>query len=188
MLYITVPPMEWFDEQKEEFIYTKEQTLQLEHSLVSVSKWEAKWKKPFLDSGIKKTQKTKEEMMDYIRCMTITQNVDPLIYVRIVDDPLLFNEINSYINDTMTATWFSKKEGEGAGLPRSVITNERIYYWMTTFGIPFTCEKWHLNRLLTLIRVCSIEEQPLKKMSQRELAMRNTKLNEQRLKQRHRKG
>lgn len=188
MLSIVVPASEWFNEETEEYRYTKEQTLQLEHSLVSLSKWESKWKKPFLDSGIKKIQKTKEEMVDYIRCMTITQNVDPLIYNVIGNDPVLFKRINDYINDTMTATWFSKKEGESNRMPGTATTSELIYYWMISLNIPFECQKWHLNRLLTLIRVCSVKNQPPKKMSNKELAMRNTRLNEQRLKQRGRKG
>ena len=160
MLHITIPATELWDDKNQEFIQVKEQKLQLEHSLVSLSKWESKWCKPFLSS----TEKTYEETLDYVRCMTITQNVDPKIYSYLSTDNI--NDINNYIDAPMTATWFSEDKTKRSN--REVITAEMIYYWMIALNIPFECQKWHLNKLLTLIRVCNIKNTPKKNMSKKE--------------------
>lgn len=162
MLYITIPAREIFDPNTESFLYTKEQKLQLEHSLVSISKWEAKWKKPFLSDK----NKTVEETRDYIRCMTITQNVDPNVYLGLTPD--LFKQVMAYIDDTMTATTFSNEDPSRRKSPQSFITSELIYYWMVKAQIPWEAEKWHLNRLLTLLHVYNNKEQPAKKMSRQD--------------------
>lgn len=172
MLRITIPPFELFDSASNQFIQVKGQTLQLEHSLVSLSKWEAKWHKPFLSSE----EKTTEEVLDYIRCMTITQNVDPQVYAGLTTSNM--DEISAYINDSNTATWF--KEERQTGRSREVITSEVIYWWMISLNIPPEYQKWHLNRLLTLIRVCNEKNTPPKKMSRKELARHNRSLNEAR--------
>jgi hypothetical protein len=168
MLRITIPSIELFDEKNNEFLEIKQTDLQLEHSLVSLSKWESKWKKPFLS----KETRTIEETIDYIRCMTITQNVDPLVYRAITPD--IIDQINRYISDPMTATTIREDKRP---FNRDIITAEIIYYWMITLNIPFECQKWHLNRLLTLINVCSIKNSPQKKMSKREIMSRNASLN-----------
>lgn len=173
MLTIVVPEREFFDDEKNTFIYSKETTLQLEHSLVSLSKWEAKWNKPFLSSD----DKTDEEILDYIRCMTVTQNVDKSVYYRLSRENI--NKINEYINLPMTATTFSDKNGSRN---KEVITAEIVYYWMIALNIPFECQKWHLNRLLTLIKVCTIKNTPPKKMSKKEIMNRNRALNASRKK------
>ncbi|MBQ8829687.1 MAG: hypothetical protein IJ022_06310 [Burkholderiaceae bacterium] len=180
MLRITIPAIEKWDERKQEFISTKEQTLQLEHSLVSLSKWESKWCKPFLA----KKDMTNEEAIDYIRCMTLTQNVNPEIYDNIPND--VIEQVSSYINAPMTATWFA--EDKGGRSNSETVTSELIYYWMIALNIPFKCEKWHLNRLLTLIRVCNIKNTPPKKMSKRALMSRNAALNASRRQQFNSKG
>lgn len=180
MLRITIPSMELWDENKEEFINTKEQTLQLEHSLVSLSKWESKWHKPFLSKDVK----TEEETLDYIRCMTITQNVDPSVYAFIPID--VRKEIQEYIDAPMTATRI-KDEQSSKGSSRQ-ITSELIYHWMIAQNIPFECETWHLNRLLTLIKVCNIESQPSKKMNMKERMRQNAALNAARRKRLNTKG
>lgn len=180
MLQITVPKSEIFNDETGEFTYTKEQKLQLEHSLVSLSRWESKWCKPFLNSK----DKTEDEILDYVRCMTITQNVPDIVY-RVLS-PENIKEINDYINAPMTATTFSDRSG-GMG-NREIITSEILYYQMIALNIPFECRKWHLNRLITLIRVCSIKNQPPKKMGRTELANRNRALNEARRKRLHTKG
>lgn len=168
MLRITIPETEFYDETKEEFITYKAQVLQLEHSLVSISKWESHWNKPFLSGK----DKTFEELLDYVKCMTITQNVSDDVYRRLTRQNV--DEINTYIESPMTATTFSdRKESPN----REIITSEIIYYWMVTFNIPFECQKWHLNRLLTLIKVCNIKTNPPKKMGRQELAQRNRELN-----------
>lgn len=175
MLEITIPATELWDEVNQVFINTKEQTLQLEHSLVSLSKWESKWCKPFFS----KQEKTFEETVDYIRCMALNKHLPPDTYKYLTSQNI--KDINAYIDAPMTATWFSKdKSGPGS---REQITSELIYYWMITLNIPFECQKWHLNRLLTLIRVCSIKNQPAKKMSRREIMSRNAALNAARRRQ-----
>lgn len=175
MLQITIPAAELWDEKNEVFINTKEQTLQLEHSLVSLSKWESKWHKPF----ISKEQKTIDETIDYIKCMTLTQNVDPNVYYGITRDHI--KQVNDYIEAPMTATTFSKNPN--AKPNREQITAELIYYSMIALNIPFECQKWHLNRLLTLIRVCDIKNQPKKKMGTSEQLRNNAALNAARRKQ-----
>ena len=168
MLKVTIPSVELYNQETCEFYVVPEKHLTLEHSLVSISKWESKWKKPFLG----REQKTQEETLDYIRCMTITQNVDPEVYLRIPAD--ILQQIMDYIDDPMTATTFSADQGKPN---REIITSEIIYYWMVALNIDMKLETWHLNRLLTLIRVCSIKNQPKKKMGKKALARRNAKLN-----------
>ena len=169
MLKITVPEGEYWDETKEQFINIKECVLTLEHSLVSIAKWESKWGKPFLS----KESKTTEEVVDYIRCMTITQNVNPDIYSCLT--PENYREINTYIESPMSATTINERGPRGGN--GEMITSELIYYWMVAFRIPFECQKWHINRLLTLIRICNIKNQPPKKMSQKAIMSRNDVLN-----------
>lgn len=181
MLKITIPKTEAFDERTNEFIYTKEQTLALEHSLVSISKWESKWHKPYLS----KQKKTFEETIDYLRCMTLTQNVDPQVYYCIPESEM--RKVAAYIEDPMTATWFSDDE-EMKGRQGRIVTNELLYYWMTAYGIPFECQKWHLNRLITLIRVCNEENKPKKKMNKNQILARNAKLNKARKAALHTRG
>lgn len=175
MLQIAVPSTELYDETKEEFIQVKGQVLQLEHSLVSISKWEAKWKKAFLS----KEQKTNEEIIDYVRCMTLTQNVNPMLYKVIPRS--VFEQIFAYIDDPMSATVINEMRAPGAARKKTdVVTSELIYYWMAALQIPFECQKWHFNRLMTLIRICEIKNTPpdkRKKMSRNEILSRNQELN-----------
>lgn len=181
MLQLTIPDAELFDEKEQKFMKIKGQTLQLEHSLVSISKWEAKWKKPFL--GME--EKTVEQTIDYIRFMTITQNVNPLVYKSIT--PANIKEVMEYINDPMTATTIKEKEGSGRN--RSIITSEVVYYYMTAYQIPFDpCQKWHFNRLMMLIRVCDEKNAPSKKMSAKQTAMHNHGLNAARRARMHTRG
>ena len=181
MLQITVPGIELWDEQKQEFSTEKDQTLCLEHSLVSISKWESKWNKIFLDN---KEPKSYEETLDYIRCMTLTQNVKPEVYARLTEEN--FKQINEYIEAPMTATTFF--ENHQGGSNREKISSELVYYWMVTFNIPFECQKWHLNRLLTLIRICNVKNAPPKKMSKRDVASQYASLNAARRKQMNSRG
>lgn len=180
MLQITVPSIEKWDEIKREFVYTKAQTLRLEHSLVSLSKWESKWCKAFFG----KREKTFEETVDYVRCMTLTQNVNSSIYENLTNENIM--QINDYISAPMTATYFS--EDKICGVSRELVTAELIYYWMVALNIPFSCEKWHLNRLITLVRVCNIKNQPPKKVGKGRIMRRNSALNAQRRKRLNTKG
>lgn len=186
MLSITIPASEGYDlwdPKLERFIPVpsyKEQTLQLEHSLVSLSKWESKWHKPFLS----KTDKTNEETIDYIKCMTVTPNVSDDVYYRLTQENI--DEIYKYINDPMTATTFS--EDRNGKTTREVVTAELIYYWMISQGIPVEFRKWHLNQLLTLIRVCNIKNAPPKKRSKRDIMNRHVALNAARRQQYNAKG
>ena len=173
MLQITIPETEMFDEARQEFIYVnKPVTLTLEHSLVSISKWESKWKKPYLSDE----EKSLEEVIDYIRCMTITQNVDPDVYYALTMEN--FREIEEYIKDPHTATTIkeighTRRTGEG-------VTSELIYYWMCSYQIPFEAQKWHFNRLMTLIEVCSVKNQAPKKMKQKDWLPQRNALNKSR--------
>ena len=179
MLEITIPETELFDGVAN-FIYVKEQTLRLEHSLVSLSKWESKWHKPFLS----KKRRTMEESIDYVRCMTLTQNVDSSVYKAIT--PAILREVEAYIDASMTATTFHNMKKSTASEPK--VTAEIIYYWMICHGIPFECQKWHLSRLLTLINVCRVKNGPRKKMSQKDIMARNRALNASRRRKTHSRG
>lgn len=159
MLQIKVPSQERYDPVKREFIEFQGTELQLEHSLISLSKWEAKWNKPFLDD---KNEKTLEETIDYIKCMTLTQKVPDIVYEMLTAENL--KEIRDYIDSPMTATCFSGGKNKGSS-KKEIITSELIYYWLVAYQIPFECQKWHLNRLLTLIRVCSVKNDTSKKKS-----------------------
>lgn len=169
MLRLKIAPTEMWDERKQEFVQTGERELMLEHSLVSLAKWESKWQKPFLDQK----PKTGAEMLDYVRCMTITQNVSPETYSRLTTGNMA--EIEQYISRPMTATTFSAEQHGNRNGEKT--TAELIYYWMVTLSIPFECEKWHLNRLLALIRVCNLKNQPARKKSQRAILQENRALN-----------
>lgn len=169
MLRITIPGTDFYDERTEEFINTEPTTITLEHSLLSLSKWESKWRKPFLGSD----NKTIAECIDYVRCMTLETDVNPLVYQNLSDS--IFKQINDYIEAPMTATTIRETFGRKGS--RQIITNELIYYWMTALSIPFECEKWHLNRLLMLVRVCNEKNAPQKKMSKRDIFSQNRALN-----------
>ena len=172
MLTLLIPGEELYDEVREKFIKGgPDVTLKMEHSLVSISKWESKWHKSFLSTP----EKTEEEMIDYMRAMTITQNVDPEIYYTF--GPSIVKTIVEYINNPMTATTFRDDSSRPS---REIITAEVIYHWMISFSIPFECQKWHINRLLTLIRVCNTKAQKPKKMTKAEVLTRQRELNARR--------
>lgn len=180
MLELNIEGTELFNELTNEFIYVKPTTLRLEHSLVSISKWESKWKIPFLSAN----KKTREQTIDYIKCMTMNQNVDDTVYAGITNKHIEL--INAYIDDSKTATTFNNHVDT---LPsRQIMTSEVIYFWMASYNIPFECQKWHLSRLLTLIRIASIENAPKKKMSKQAIMSQNKALNEARRKAMNSKG
>lgn len=168
MLKITIPEQELYNEKTNEFLITRRVVLTLEHSLVSLAKWESKYHKPFLS----RAEKTREETLDYVRMMTITQNVDPEIYKNIPTET--FQEILEYIEDDQTATTIKELHSQSS---REVVTAEIIYHWMIVFQVPFECQKWHLNRLLMLIRVCNIKQEKPKKLKPRDILNRNKALN-----------
>lgn len=181
MLTIKIPDREYFDEDSLTFFTVKGTTLHLEHSLKAIAEWESKWKKPFLN---KFTEKTFEESKDYIRCMCLDDNVDLSLFKFIDYD--FMKKVDAYLDDTMTATTISKTNNRGGS--REIITSELIYYWMTVEHIPFECENWNINRLLMLIQVCSIKNQPPKNMSKGEIARNNRALNAARRNKRHSRG
>lgn len=181
MLKIVVPEKELWDPVNKEFFSFTGQALQMEHSLVSLSKWEAIWKKPFL----KNEPKTSIEMISYYKCMTLTQHAKAEAYMCLT--PKNIKKIQEYIEDPMTATTITHKDGKGK-LNGEQITAELIYYWMIALNIPMECQKWHLNRLITLIEVCNIKNSPGKKMSRRDILTRNAALNAKRKARMHTRG
>lgn len=172
MLRFTIPSLESYDEISHEFIYSEEVTLELEHSLASLSKWESIWEKPFLGTE----EKTTEETLSYVYCMTLSDNVTPEIVQRLSNDHV--KQINNYIDSKMSATWFTEKDKPTRG--RETITAELIYYWMIALNIPFECQHWHLSRLFTLIKVCNAKNAPPKKMTKQDMLAERNRINAQR--------
>jgi len=180
MLKIEVPKREIYDENTKEFSNVGGVELKLEHSLVSISKWEAKWHKPFLSTE----NKTTEELLDYIRCMSINPISDPKIVAALTQENI--KEIVDYIQNPMSATTINQRNNGPKS--REIVTSELIYYWMCTYGIPFECQKWHLNRLMKLIEICGVKNAPQKNMSRGELARSNAALNKARRARYHSRG
>ena len=176
-LKIEIKGAELFMEAEERFIEVKPTVLTLEHSLIAVSKWESKYHIPFL----KTDNKTAEQLEYYFQCMTINQNVDPMVYKAITASQQ--KQILDYIHDPMTATTISERNGNGSkkkGKSPDVITSELIYYWMSVHNLPSEYEKWHLNRLLTLIQICNLYNQPQEKLSKAETYRNFDAINEAR--------
>lgn len=171
MLEVHLPEREFFDEERSEFIVVKPVTLKLEHSLLSISRWESKIHKRFLD----KKDKTNSELLFYIKCMTINRDVPDEAYIDIPND--VIEKINEYIADPMTATTFSNHQTHPGRKSSEAVSSELVYFWMAQFNIPFECEKWPFNRLMTLINICSIKNQPPKKMSKRSIGKQQANLN-----------
>lgn len=178
MFSIHIEPPELYDEANDEFITVNPEILELEHSLVSISKWESRWCKPFLAKG----EKSYEESVDYIFCMTLNK-VDPEIYKYISYSDV--TKVTKYMEASMTATTFPKNNDKTSS---EIITSEIIYYWMVALNIPFECQTWHLNRLLTLVNVVNIKQSPPKKMGKKETLSRNAQLNAARKAQMNTKG
>lgn len=177
---VKVPGREFYNDETDEFAYTECSTITMEHSLLSISKWESKWHKPFFSQQ----KKTNEELIDYLRCMSLSQNIDSNAFYAI--DAESMDRIQKYIEDPMTATTFSDNALKPS---REIITSELFYYWMTALNIPFDpCQKWHINRLKALIQVCAIKNQPPKKMSKSEIMKQNAALNAARRKRMGSKG
>ena len=178
MRKVIIEAKEAWDPVNEMFVEIPRREFMIEHSLISISRWESKWHKPFLS-----TNKTVEEWIDYIKCMTLNPNIPEDTYAYLTTKDL--TDIDAYTSDLMTATWFSNKEQGRRGSQK--ITSELIYSWMVDLGIPFECEKWHINRLLTLIRVCTVKMNA-EKMSKKDLYAQNRALNMARRKRLGTKG
>lgn len=179
-LTITIPERDFYDSASGRFITIKKTTLKLEYSLLSISKWESKWHKPYLSNK----EKTPEESLDFLRCMCLSNDVDPVIFIAL--DAATVKQITDYISDPMTATTFHERDKKPS---REIITSEIVYFWMTEYGIPFDpCEKWHFNKLTTLIRVAALKNAPPKKMGKREMLNQRNALNAQRRAKYHTRG
>lgn len=172
MLIITVKMSEGLNENTREFVATDVFKLEMEHSLVSLSKWESKFEKSFLHTK----EKTSDEILWYIKAMVLTPDVPEDVFLNLSEDNIV--EIDVYLGSKMTATWFRDDPNQKPS--REVVTSELIYYWMFSSGIPKECENWHLNRLMTLIQVFSQKNKPQKKMSRSEIARQHRDLNAQR--------
>ena len=170
MLKLHIEKSEFFDQRTRKFIDVPEMDIELEHSLVSLSKWEEIWEIPFLNSD----NKTNEQVSSYVECMLLTENVPPVFLQTLTSEQ--YAAINDYISAKRTATTFSnhapqKNSGE-------FVTGELIYYWLVALQIPFQpTETWHLNKLLTLVKVVNAKNTPPKKMSRSEIASRQRQLN-----------
>ena len=176
MLEIRVDLEEGFDEESSKFVETSSFTVHLEHSLSSLSKWESVWEEPFLG----KKDKTEKQTISYIEMMIIDDDLPPGVFQKLINDHL--QDIMNYVSADMTATKFHLDPNSPQS--RETITSELIYYWMISMNIPVEFERWHLNRLITLIRVINLKNTPKKKMS----ATDRRNLNRQRLKQRNTRG
>jgi hypothetical protein len=174
VLKITLPAVDMFDDAKQEFTASDEVVLELEHSLVSLGVWESKWEQPFL--GPK--EKTREQTLDYVNSMVLGGETPPDLFSRLTDDHI--EAINAYINAKMTATTFNEAGSAPKKGATEIITAELVYYWMIKLEIPFECQYWHLERLLTLIKVCTLKNSPPKKMSRAEVIAQQRALNAQR--------
>lgn len=172
-LKLDIPETEFFNEDTSEFYYVKPCVLMLKHSLLSISYWESRWKKAFIDPI--EGSKTDAQTKDYIRCMTINKGVDPLVYRVLTDSD--YDKIRKHIQDPMTATEIRMFNPQAT---RKKITSEEIYHWMVTFNVPFECEKWHINRLFALLEICAIKSEGGQKMSNRDIMRQNMELNEKR--------
>lgn len=179
MLQLKIKTAEGFDEATSRFVSAEVEVLELEHSLVSLSKWESKWEIPFLGDK----PKTNEQVLDYVIMMFSGTEFSEKLLTKLSDENI--REINAYINAKMTATWFREEKQQNTG---EIVTSELIYYWMIALGIPFECQHWHLNRLLTLIKVCNVKNAPKKKLSRDEAMSRQRDLNAQRRRELHTKG
>lgn len=182
MLTVHIPDVELFNNATGEFSYAKGGTLTLEHSLVAVHEWESKWKKPYLSQK----KKTREESVDYIRCMIVEGHVDDEALRAIPND--VMTTVDNYIHDPMTAT-IIHSEGQSSNSSNGTFTTAEIIYWqMTVLNIPIVFETRHLNKLLTLIKICSIKNGKPKMLSKQERYERNRKINEQNKKRYNTKG
>ena len=180
MLRITVPAQEMWDEENEQFVYGDEVTLELEHSLVSLSKWESKHHKAFLT----KKEKTAEEHLDYIKCMTLTKDVPDDVYDRLTQENI--DQIVAYIEDPMSATYYFDDKKQSPS--RDVMTAEYIYYCMFANNIPLDFENRHLNQLIAIIKMCAVKSSPPKKMSKSDIANRHRQINAANRAKYHTKG
>jgi hypothetical protein len=170
MLILNVPiGEEYYDEEKKEFFVKDTFRLELEHSLASLSKWESREEKPFLG----KDEKTTDQVLAYIKDMIVTPNVPDDVLEHLSSSNV--SDVNEYINAKMTATWFNEL-GQRKTSPE-IVTAELVYYWMVAHQIPFECQHWHLNRLITLIRVCNEKNKPQKKMPRQTAIQRQRELN-----------
>ena len=182
MLQLHIPETEYYDEELNEFKTIKAQTLRLEHSLISISKWESKYCKPFID----KKEKTVEETLYYIECMTLNSGIDPKVYLAITNE--MIDEVNKYIEAPMTATTITDRNAS-SNRNQEILTSELLYYYMIEGGVPVEFEKWHLNRLIMLLRILGIKRDPkAKKMKKGQIMRQNASLNAARRKAMHSKG
>ena len=181
MISFVISPEELWDHKNEVFVHKAPVMIHLEHSLRAISKWEARYCKPFIG----KKEWTASEMLDYVRCMCLDDSIDPAVFLSLSAKQM--EAVQAYIDLPMTATWFSNNE-QRVGNRGSAVTSELIYFWMSSYGIDWQAQDWHLNRLMTLIRICSEKNKPPKKMPKGAAAARQRALNAKRLKKSHTGG
>jgi hypothetical protein len=164
-----------WDEETETFVEHIVSSIDFEHSLASMSKWESKWEQAFLG----RTEKTAEQVYDYLSMMCLTPGVTREQILGLSQEN--FTQINEYIESQQTATKFAEQPNRrGSG---EQITSDLVYYWMVAFRIPWEAQYWHLNKLLALVRICNAKQSgKTQKVPRHDTAQRNRDLNAERRK------
>lgn len=172
MITIDLGTLEYYDSEKNEFVYEEGGKVRFEYSLKMLYEWEGKWKKAFLKGN---KNLTTEEAVDFYIMMAL----DP------IDKKFMTGEametLSKYVNDPQTATTFADgQNGNTSPSKGKIFTSEELYAMMITSNVPLDFENRNLNRLITILRVISVQNTPPKKMSKNDIYRQNAALNAER--------